>query len=129
MTNEECTLCYGKGVYATLVHIDEHGNEEVVFTFCTDCEHGKTFYETEKGFHFKLVEAMVINVMPETMFELDEDAWVHNMRTSIHEIKFSAPLDFIKQHLTKVGEDDEQTSILSSGNTNSPVGDGTGDTS
>lgn len=110
MDNEkqyECGLCHGKGVFATLVHIDGHGDEELVLTVCTDCEHGKTFYEAKRGFHFKLVNAMVINVMPDTMFELDEDNWVHNMVTSKHEIKLSAPIDFIQAHLTKVGNDDK----------------------
>jgi len=101
----ECALCHDKGVFATLVHIDEHGAEELKLTVCDDCEHGKTFYQAKQGFHFKLVNAMVINVMPDTVFELDEDNWVHNMRTSLHEIKFSSPINTIEHLIERITDE------------------------
>ena len=106
----ECTLCYGKGVFATLVHINEHGNEEVKLTFCTDCEHGKTFYIAHDPFHFKIVEQFIVKIMAETWLELDEDGWVHNMRTTKDGIKFSSPLKTI-EHLVEEHIDAYNTGV------------------
>lgn len=108
MSEELCGTCKGTGVNATRIDDNDH-----YYYKCPECGGTEvTHYVAKKGFHFKLVDAMVINVEPDTWFRLDDDGWVHSIRSHGLEIRLSAPMKFIRHHLTKVEDDDEATSDL-----------------